>query len=204
MLEGFVLCRLLYEHGQPRDFVLLKVNDVFERLTGLTDAVGKKATEIVPGICETDPHLFAVSSRVARRGKPERFELRVNALRQWFSVSIYSPAQDLLIVLFDVITERKTAEQALRDQEESLRRFVEQSPAALAMLDRDMKYLVVSRRWMDDYRLGERSIIGRSHYEVFPEITDRLKEIHRRCLAGAVEKNDEDPFPRADGSTDWL
>ena len=102
------------------------------------------------------------------------------------------------------ITWRKRAEAALREREEQLRLFVEHSPAAIAMLDRDMKYLVVSHRWMEDYRLQDQSIIGRSHYEVFPEVPQRWIEIHRRCLAGAVEKCDEDTFPRSDGTTDWI
>jgi PAS domain S-box-containing protein len=72
------------------------------------------------------------------------------------------------------------------------------------MFDRDMKYLVVSRVWMEVYRLGDQSIIGRSHYEIFPDVPERWREIHRRCLAGATARSDEDAFTRADGTTDWL
>ena len=67
-----------------------------------------------------------------------------------------------------------------------------------------MRYLVASRHWLDDFRLGDRNVVGLSHYDVFPDLPERWRLIHLRCLAGAVEKCDEDSFPRADGTTDWL
>ncbi|MBU4033277.1 MAG: PAS domain S-box protein [Proteobacteria bacterium] len=102
------------------------------------------------------------------------------------------------------ISASKEAEKSLQRNEQMLRLFVEHSPAAIAMFDRDMKYIVASIRFRTDYNLGDKDIVGRSHYEVFPEISERWKEIHNRCLAGAVEKSDEDPFSRADGSMDWV
>lgn len=92
----------------------------------------------------------------------------------------------------------------LQDSEEQLRLFVEHAPAAIAMLDNNMRYIVASHRWNTDFRLGGRILTGLSHYEVFPDIPERWKDIHRRCLAGAVEKCAEDIFPRSDGSIDWL
>ena len=108
------------------------------------------------------------------------------------------------VSLAAIIAEQKQAEQALRTREGQLRLFVEHSPAAIAMFDREMRYLVASRRWLEGYRLGERDVIGRTHYEVLPDLPDRWKIIHQRCLAGAVEKCDEDAFPRSDGSIDWV
>ncbi len=102
------------------------------------------------------------------------------------------------------ITDRRRAEEALKKNAEILRLFVEHAPAAIAMFDRDMCYVVTSHRYLTDYRLTEQELTGRSHYEVFPEMDETRKEIHRQCLAGAVVKCDEDPLPRVDGKTDYV
>ncbi len=102
------------------------------------------------------------------------------------------------------ISDRKKIENELAAQKEQLRVFVEQCPAALAMFDCDMRYLAASQRWASDYDLGDIQIKGRTHYEVFPEIGDRWKAIHQRCLLGNVERCEEEAFVRADGRTNWL
>jgi rsbT co-antagonist protein RsbR len=95
-------------------------------------------------------------------------------------------------------------EQALCTSEEHIRLFVEHTPAAVAMLDRDMRYVMASRRWITDYELGDENIIGHSHYDIFTDIPDKWKAIHQRSLAGSVEGQNEDPWERADGGKDWL
>jgi PAS domain S-box-containing protein len=102
------------------------------------------------------------------------------------------------------ITERKKAEVDLKRNEHILRLFVEHTPAAIAMFDREMRYIITSRRYISDYRLAEQDLTGRSHYEVFPEMDEARKEIHSRCLTGEVVKCEEDPLPRMDGIMDWV
>ena len=102
------------------------------------------------------------------------------------------------------ITERKLGEESLRESEEIFRLFIDHAPVSLAMFDREMRYLAVSRRWKEDYFLGGRDIIGISHYEIFPEIQEGWKDVHRRGLAGEVIRADGDRFERADGTIQWL
>jgi diguanylate cyclase (GGDEF)-like protein/PAS domain S-box-containing protein len=77
-------------------------------------------------------------------------------------------------------------------------------PYAVAMVDTQMRYVAHSRRWLDAFHLPEQSLVGRSHYEVFPEIGEEWKRIHRKCLAGAEFSREDDPFPRHDGSVDYV
>jgi len=114
------------------------------------------------------------------------------------------------------ITERKRSEEALlemnrtleaqaellQSREELLKIFVKHVPAAVAMLDRDMRYLQVSDRWCADFSLDSSQMLGRSHYEIFPDLPERWKEIHRRCLAGETLRAEEDSWDR-EGNTIW-
>ncbi|MEY8876023.1 MAG: PAS domain-containing protein, partial [Leptothrix sp. (in: b-proteobacteria)] len=102
------------------------------------------------------------------------------------------------------ITERRRMETALRSSREQLHLFVEHAPAAIAMLDRELRYIAVSRRWQQDYGVQGRDLTGLSHYEVFPELPESWKAVHRRCLAGAVEQAEAEPFIGADGRTYWV
>ncbi|MBZ5636173.1 MAG: PAS domain S-box protein [Acidobacteriia bacterium] len=82
--------------------------------------------------------------------------------------------------------------------------FVKHVPAAVAMLDRDMRYLQLSDRWCADYSLQSSQILGRSHYEIVPDLPERWRQIHRRGLAGETLHAEEDRWERADGGTIWL
>jgi PAS domain S-box-containing protein len=95
-------------------------------------------------------------------------------------------------------------EEAVKTNEALLRLFIKHAPAAIAMFDTDMRYLQVSDRFLTDYDLEGQDLIGKSHYEVFPNLPDRWKEVHKRILAGAVERCEEDPYVTSDGSTGWL
>ncbi len=102
------------------------------------------------------------------------------------------------------ITDRKQLEAQLRQRESQLQLFVKYVPVGVAMFDRDMCYLSASDVWLDCHELRQRDIVGRSHYDLYPDLPQQWKEMHQRCLAGAIESCEEDLFPCPDGSIEWV
>lgn len=82
--------------------------------------------------------------------------------------------------------------------------LIDQNPNATAMVDTNMVYLAASQKWLSDYKIEDKEVIGRSHYEVFPEIPDHWKAIHQECMKGVGQKNDRDKFVREDGSVQYI
>lgn len=123
---------------------------------------------------------------------------------EFHSTPIAIDGKPFLFSIIHDITERKRTQQALAQSEELLRLFIDRAPAALAMFDREMHYLAVSTRWIEDYGLWGQKILGRSHYDIFPQIPKHWKHAHRRGLDGEVIRVEEDRFVRADGTVQWL
>src|ERR1700756_2796830 len=206
------------------DGIIVSWNTGAQHLYGYTEAeaVGKPITMILPPelrdeekkILETvraGGHISQFETvRVAKTGKRINVSLTISPIKDSSGrmVGVSGIARD--------ITERKLAEEArlevnrtlevqaklLQSREELLKVFVKHVPAAVAMLDRDMRYLQVSDRWCADYSLDNSKIVGRSHYEIFPDLPERWKEIHRRGLAGETLRAEEDRWDR-DGGTNW-
>jgi diguanylate cyclase (GGDEF)-like protein/PAS domain S-box-containing protein len=145
MLEGFAYCEMLFDdRGRPIDFVYLAVNSTFGKLTGLENVVGKRVSEVIPGIKESQPELFERYGRVALTGEPERFEIELKALGIWFSISAYGAGNGSFIATFDNVTERKRAERTLREAEEQYRTIFEENSIGICTSTADGRFLSVN------------------------------------------------------------
>ncbi len=162
MLNGFACCQMLFENGQPQDFIYLSVNKAFETQTGLKNVVGRKVSEVIPGIRESDPILFETYGRVAMTGQPEHFETYVEAMRMWFSISVYSPKREYFVAVFDVITERKLAEQAVERERSRLEAILKTASDGIHILDAEGLLIDANDAFLN--MLGyDRTVIGRLH-----------------------------------------
>lgn len=175
---------------------------------GDVEVLGRSHYEMMPEVPESwrEDHRRCMAGEKLEHD--ERKFVRTDGTVQWVRSEILpwrtgDGAVGGIIIFTEDVTERKRASEALSESKELLQIFVQHAPVALAMFDREMRYISVSRRWLEDYDLAERDIIGRSHYEVFPDIPERWKDAHRRGLAGERLRADEDRFDRADGRLQW-
>jgi PAS domain S-box-containing protein len=102
------------------------------------------------------------------------------------------------------ITERKLSELALESEREQLRSIVSHAPVAMAILDRELRYVAHSERWKKYWRLQGGPLLGRRHDELFPALPEPYRDALRLALEGRVVTRREDPFPLADGSTVYI
>jgi len=101
------------------------------------------------------------------------------------------------------LEQEKNARKKIEKSEEISRLFIEYAPAAMAMFDTEMRYVSVSKQWMKEYDLSG-NVIGKKHYELFPNILERWKDVHSRGMKGAVERSDDDYYVKDDGTPVWL
>jgi PAS domain S-box-containing protein len=79
-------------------------------------------------------------------------------------------------------------------QRRILREFIATSPAGFLMLDQDLRHVEVSPRWVKDWGKDRSELLGKHHYETNPDLPERIKEAHRRGLAGEVVYAERDSF----------
>lgn len=196
------------------DGIMTEVNRAPLQLAGLTreDVIGKPVEQAFWFSHSPDARA-RIRSAITRaaRGELVRYDdqVRMAAGPMWIDIAV-APLMDEqgkvthLVPLGVDITQRKYAENAIRESQERLQIFINYAPVAMALFDHNMRYLAVSRRWLEVFSLGERDIIGCSHYEIFPDVPQRWREAYRRGLAGEVVKADMDCFPRQDGTEQWM
>jgi two-component system cell cycle sensor histidine kinase/response regulator CckA len=137
MQNGYAYCRMIVEAGIPVDFIYESVNPAFSELTGLKNVIGRKISELIPDIMDTNPEFIERLGRVAESGMYDQFELDIRSLNKLHTVTAYSPKQGYVVVLFDDLPERKRVEEQLKKSEEQFRQLFESHSAIQLLIDPD-------------------------------------------------------------------
>ena len=198
MGEGaFIIEMMLDAAGRPLDYLFLHVNPAFERQSGLKDAVGKSALELVPNL---DQHWIDFYGRVALTGQSEKIQQQGEAMDgRWWDVSAYrlgGPGSLKVAGLFTDITERKksdavkaAADGQVRLAYGLLRAVADGSSDAIAALGTDLRFTFIN----DSYRkhffelFGVHVVIGNRLDESMAHVpADKalVVELWQRALKG--------------------
>ncbi len=204
MLNGLAYCRMEFAEGRPQDFTYLAVNPAFERLTGLTGVVGKKVSAVIPGIRESAPDLFEAYARVSMTGVPEKIETWVEPLSMWFDISIYSPRRKHFVAVFDVITERKRAEDALRQTLSLNLSLTQHLPHRVFAKDRNLRYTFSNANYARDLGIDAKTIVGMDDFAFYPkELADAYRADDLEVMTTGREQFFDEPYTVAGGER-WI
>jgi PAS domain S-box-containing protein len=165
MMEGFAYCQMHYdEKRRPIDWTYLSVNESFSHMTGLSDVVGKKVSDLLPTITRDSPQLLEIYGKVASTGSTDRFEIFFAPLDKWLEVVAFSLEKGRFVAVFSDITERKSTEEALRRTQFS----VDHAADTLLWLDSEGIIVDVSESTCRrlDYSRGE--LIGKTIFDIDP------------------------------------
>lgn len=196
--------------AQDREGRFILFNRAAERNSGKTadQVLGRGEAAIFPP--EMAARLLKYNRAVLESGQAREFEETLTfpggERTVWTTKGPLFDQDGRVVGLFGIsrdITAQQQAARALRESEERLRLLIDHAPVALALFDHDMRYLALSRHWREDFEIGERDVLGLSHYEVFPDLPEKWKEAHRRGLAGETVSSDGDRYERRDGATIW-
>ncbi len=198
--EGFLAL------GCP-DFRILEVSDRFCRMSGFNreELMGKRFPDLdIFRGCSCGE----VIAEKLRGNRFEEFEFfcRKKDGTGFFAevfASYLNESGGLYILFVKDVTFHKNDIAKLQYSHDLMQYIIEHNKTAIAVHDKNMNYIYVSRRYREDFNLDDEKILGKNHYEVFPELPENLRVVHRRVLSGEVISAEEDPYIRSDGSTGW-
>ena len=209
--EGFCVLDMIFdEHQKPVDWRFLDANPSFETLTGMHDIIGKRVLELIPN---HEAYWFETYGKVVLTGEAVRFVNEAKGLGgRWFDLYAFplgGPGSRKVAVLFTNITERKKAEEALRQSEERFRALFDRGPIAMYSCDRAGVIQAYNRGavklWQREPRPGDTDAQFRGAFKTFlpdgtllPSINTLMSRVLKGEAAGAHDL--EVVVERPDGS----
>lgn len=118
---------------------------------------------------------------------------------EYYACHLSTLGEDVFLAIIQNVTHRKRKDEMLKEVFERRRIFIEQAPNAIAMLDKDLRYLAVSNQWIEDYNLQNVQILGVDHFSIFNNVDAKFKSLMYNALRGNGFKSSSDLYLRNDG-----
>lgn len=201
MVEGVSLHEIVYDNeGNPLDYIITDVNPSYEKITGLSrdKASGQRASALYG---TNEPPYLDIYAKVASSGAPESFETYFEPMKKHFSISVFSPAQGKFATVFSDITERKQADDALRETKDYLENLIDYANAPIIVWDAFFKITRFNHAFERLTGLKADEVLDKPLDILFSEESrNKSLEYIRRTLSGERWEVVEIPILRIDGS----
>ncbi len=200
--EGFCVIEVIFDSNQKAvDYRFLEVNPAFERLTGISNAVGRSMREIAP---QHEQHWFEIYGKVALTGESIRFQNPAQQLGRYYDLYAFrvgAPAERKVSVLFNDISARKTVEAALRQERDFSTAVLETAGALVVVLDRAGRICRFNRACVALTGYSEQEVLWREFWFLFsPEDLPGVKLEWESLIAGETPTQHENYWVASDGT----
>ena len=118
-------------------------------------------------------------------------------------ITVLNTSIKMAFKLFEAKMQEQRHKTALLHSRDLMRYTIEHTRGAVAVHDRELKYIYVSKQYLDQFNVQERDVIGKHHYDVFPGLPQTFRDAHQRALRGDVSTGDDDPYVNDDGTVMW-
>jgi PAS domain S-box-containing protein len=194
---GFVYSKMIYDDEKNVDYVLLQVNDAFEKITRLPKekVLGQKASVIMPRLMQNYPEVLDAYKKISKTNENIKFEVFLNILDVWLSVTVYSPERGYVVILFEDVTERKKAEQKGKEEKEKAEQYLNIVAHAIVVLDNEGKIKLLNKKGCEILGYKENELIGKNWIDICipeenkTEVTTVLNEYLEKQKIPPIHEN---------------
>lgn len=169
MHDAFAFVKIVYdEANNPKDMVLVEANRAFEKLTRTPKdkMTGLGLMSNFNLFQNVEPNPFPIIARVSVTNSEERFEARADSIKQWFSVSVYSPEKNYAFIIIHDITLEKIAQEEVGNSKQMLRTILDNIPQRVFWKDKNSTYLGCNIQFARDMGFNDPDeIIGKTEYD---------------------------------------
>jgi PAS domain S-box-containing protein len=190
----------------------ISVNKAYAEMLGYTqEELIHKTWQMLTPEEEIEPIQAILQPLLIGEKDSARFNKRYihkNGAYVWADVSVVIRRDEngkplhFITTIIDISVQRRS-EEALIHSHDLMRYIIEHNRSAIAVHDKDLKYIYVSQRYLQDYKVKDKDIIGKHHYAVFPDLPQKWRDVHQKALAGETSSAEDDLYVRDDGSVEW-
>ena len=170
-INGMAHCRIIIdERGTPVDYIILEVNEAYERIVGINkaDIEGRRATEVFPEIKNLALDYIGMYGRIALEGSEIKFEENFEPINRCLSIYAYSPKRGEFVAIFTDITDRKRAEEALAAAHRQTQSLIDNMPAIVYAFDLDERFVIANAALAELLKSTPQQMIGKRRHEFMP------------------------------------